>query len=83
MCLKRDKNAEFPVNESLKGLMKMTPAEVFRVELVENFKANLKEIESRKVELERLLYNGVDKVKEYCNELRVDVDLATETPRND
>jgi len=79
MCQGSHKNSEFPVNKSLKNLMDASPSEVFRGDLVERFKANLNEIESRKVELEEILMNGADRVKEHCIELRLDVDLATET----
>ncbi len=79
MCQGAHKNAEFPVSELIKRLMETMPTEVFRSDLVEKFKANLNEIESRKTELEGILLNGVDRVKEHCIELRLDVDLATET----
>jgi len=79
MCQKAHKNAEFPVSKYLNELMKTSPSEVFRGDLVERFKTNLNEIESRKTELEAILLNGADRVKEHCIELRLDVDLATET----
>jgi len=64
-------NAEFPVNKSLKNLMKTSP--------VEEFKQNLNKIESRKTKMENILLNGADRVREHCIDLRLDVDLATET----
>jgi len=60
MCQGTHDNREFPVNESLKDLLKASSAEVFRCDLVENFKANMSEIESKKVRLERILLNGSD-----------------------
>jgi len=79
MCQGTHENSEFPVNKSLKNLMKTSPSEIFRSDLVEQFKTNLNKIETRKVELEKILLNGADRVKEHCIELRLDVDLATET----
>ncbi len=78
MCQGTHENREFPVNKSVKDLLKASPAEVFRCDLVEKFKANLSEIELKKAELERLLLNGADLVEEHCIEIRLDVDLATE-----
>ena len=52
---------------------------MFRSHLVDKFKSNLNKLESKKFELESLLLNGADQVREHCLELRVDVDLATET----
>ncbi len=77
MCQGTHENSEFPVNKSLKNLMKTSPSEIFRSDLVEQFKTNLNKIETRKVELEKILLNGADRVKEHSIELRLDVDLAT------
>ncbi len=52
------------------------PTEVFRSDLDEKFKENLSQIEPKKVEVDGILLN---RVKEHCIELRLDVDLATET----
>jgi len=79
MCQEIHKNAVFPVSLPLKSLMKFTPAEVYRSDLVEDFKLNLNKIQQKKSDLETCLETGVDKVKEHCIELRLDVDLATET----
>ncbi len=78
-CQTVHKNAEFPLNESLKKLLEKKPVEVFRSGLIEEFKNNLSLIESNKLELEDLILNGVEKVKEHCIGLRLDVDLATES----
>ncbi len=78
MCQGSHKNSEFPVSKYLNDLMKTQLSEVFRCDLVEKFKANLNEIESRKTDLEGILLNGAYRVKEHCIELRLDVDLATE-----
>jgi len=59
--------------------MKESPSKVFRSDLVEKFNANLNEVESKKAELEGILLNGADIVKEHCIKLRLDVDLATKT----
>jgi len=67
------------VNKSLENLIKARPSEVFRGDLVEKFKVTLNEVESKKAELEGILLNGAERVKEHCIELRMDVDLATET----
>ena len=79
MCKGSHKNAEFPVNLIVKSLMETMPDEVFRSDLVEKFKANLNEIDRKKVDLEKHLTNGANQVREHCIELRLDVDLATET----
>ncbi len=39
----------------------------------------MNKIEAKKAELEGLLLNEADRVKEHCIKLRLDVDLATET----
>jgi len=52
--------------------------EVFRRDLVEEFKENLNKIYMKKAELEGILLNGADTVKEHCFEMRFDVDLVTE-----
>jgi len=79
MCQEAHKNAEFPVNKSLKNLMRTSPSEIFRSDLVKAFKANLDKIESKKAELEKTLLNGADRFREHCIDLRLDVDFATET----
>ena len=79
MCKGSHKNAEFPVNLIVKSLMETMPDEVFRSDLVEKFKANLNEIDRKKADLEKLPTNGADQVREHCIELRLKVDLATET----
>ena len=78
MCQATQKKAEFPVNEALKKLLNKSSAEVYRGDLVEKFKSNLKEIEAQKIKIEYILKNSVDMIKEHCIELRCDVDLATE-----
>ena len=79
MCqASHNKNAEFPVNELVKGLMRT--CEVLRSDLVKKFKANLKDINLKKAEFKEIdLFNGADRVKEHCIDLRIDVDLETKT----
>ena len=50
-----------------------------RLNLIKKFKANLNQIVAKKVEMESLLLNGADQVRKNCLELRIDMDLATET----
>ena len=62
-----------------KKIIKASPVKISREDLVENFKANLTELESKKVEVERLLLNGPNIVSDHCFDLRLVVVLATET----
>jgi len=78
VCQESHRNAGFPVNEPLKQILKILPDEVYRCDLVEKFKANLNELNDKKMHLEKLLATAVDQVKEHCLELRLDVDLTTE-----
>ena len=78
LCQADHKNGEFPVSELIKKLLGKSSAEVYRGDLVEKFKSNLKEIEAQKIKIEYILKNSVDMIKEHCIELRCDVDLATE-----
>ena len=79
LCQETHKNGEFPISESLKELLNISPDKVYRRDLVEKLISNLKDIETLKVDLEYSLSNSVDMVKEHCIECRCDVDLATET----
>ncbi len=79
LCQNTHKNAEFPVNELVKNLLDISPGKVFRSALVEQFTANLNKLESKKTELDKILTVGVDRVKEHCIEVRLDVDIAAET----
>ena len=83
LCQATHKNGKFPENKLIKKLLGKSSAEFYRGNIVEKFKANLKEIETQKIDLEYGLKNSVDKVKENCIELRCDVDLATETAIRD
>jgi len=78
VCQESHRNAEFQVNETLKQILKILPDEVYRGNLVVKFKANLNELNEKKMHLEKLLATAVDQVKEHCLELRLDVDLTTE-----
>ena len=69
--------------DSLSHFLTMNSSEVGSSKIVEEFKSNLKGIESQKLELEYSLLNGADKVMEHCIQLRIDVDLATETAHRD
>ena len=74
------KNAEFPVNELVKGLMGTMPCEVLQSDLVKKLKANLKDVDLKKTEFKEIdLFNGADRAKEHCIDLRIDVDLETKT----
>lgn len=76
-------NAEFPVNELVKGLMRT--CEVLQSDLVKKFKANLKDINLKKAEFKEITVNpwnvegDYDRVKKHCIDLRIDVDLETKT----
>jgi hypothetical protein len=81
VCQGIHNQVEFPINILVQKILQKSPAEVYRSSIVE--KANLKYIETKTKELKYDLLNGADKVKGYCIELRINVDLATEIGHRD
>jgi len=73
------KDAEFPVNYHIQGLLRKFPVNVYRGDIIEKFKCNLEFIETGVRKMENDLKNSIDKVKEHFFEVRCDIDLATET----
>jgi len=72
------KDAEFPVNYHIQGLLQKFPVDIYRGDIIEKFKSNLKFIETGVRKMENDLKNSIDKVKEHFIEVRCDIDLATE-----
>lgn len=63
----------------LQKLKEKKSYEVYRSETVENFKNNLKQIQRNIEELEISFNTNEDKVTDYCDFLRYDIELATES----
>lgn len=71
------KSRELPVNKMLYSVLKST--EMSRCDLALQFMTKLDKCLAKAYELEGLFYNeGIDKVQEYCHNLRLDIYLATE-----
>jgi hypothetical protein len=68
----------FPLNEILVSLLLEQPNEVYRSKESEQLKLNLTKIETLLNELSFDMGHGVDKIKEHCIELRIQVQLAVE-----
>lgn len=67
-----------PVSESLLVLLSMQPNEVYRSKSVELFKDSLNDIYSKMNSINYGVNNGLDQIKEYCFDLRHEVQLTTE-----
>jgi hypothetical protein len=68
----------FAINELALHLLTSKPKEIWRGKSYENLKINLQKIEALIQDLNFDLFNGSDKIKEYCNEQRRLVQLSTE-----
>ena len=68
----------FPLNEILVSLLQEHPNEVYRSKESEQLKSNLTKFETLLNELSFDMGHGVDKIKEHCIELRIQVQLAVE-----
>ena len=69
----------FSKNQRLSRLLSLRPSEVFRGKAVQNFKLDLKLICEKSNSITNDLTRGSDKIKEYCEFIRNDVDLAAES----
>ncbi len=83
-CYFCEKNHEkpvdgFPINKSLGELLRYAPNDIYRGKSVEVLKSSLKELHSQADLLELTLKTGVDKIKDLCLSLKIDLDLATES----
>ncbi len=80
MCLEEHNmpKKEFPLNEILASLILEQPNEVYRSKESEQLKSNLVKLETLLNELSFDMDHGVDKIKEHCIELRIQVQLAVE-----
>lgn len=67
----------FPINKQIKKLMNEKPNEIYRGRDAEIFKANLNEVQIQISELEQNILKGIDKIKDHCHQLRVQVQQAT------
>ena len=77
VCDKLHSKSEFPVNEGLMKLLQKQPSEVYRGKKVEDLKGNLKVIKSNMINMEKVLKNSVDHLKEHCLKIRGDTYLQT------
>ncbi len=68
----------FPVNKLLSELLVQESKDVYRGKYVERFKRNLLALRSSKKRFAINVETGVDKIREHCMGLRINVDLAAE-----
>lgn len=66
----------FPINKPIKKLMSEKPNEIYRGRDAEIFKANLNDVQMQISELETTILKGIDKIKEHCHQLRIQVQQA-------
>ena len=73
-------NFQFPDNKSLMKLLKERPQEMqSHCKILKEFKASLEHNRKNCLELKSfLINNGIDKVQEHCDKLRIDIQLAAE-----
>lgn len=65
-------------------ILQQQPGEVEQSQFVKQFKKKLNECQVKIYEVENVFVkNGAEKVKEYCQSLRMDVQLATEQRVNE
>jgi len=70
---------DFPTSNALLKILKQQPSEIPRSRLIETFKTKLDEVRNIGQNLSNDLANdGVDKVQMFCQELRIEIELATE-----
>lgn len=69
----------FPVNQRLYLMTKETAFEVFRGEAIENLKEKINEIKVKIENLTNNKQNGAMRIKDHCDFIRSEVDLAAES----
>ncbi len=67
-----------PINKRLLALISMQPIGVYRGQAVEVLNENLDDMQKKITCLKFSLNNGIDKIKEFCIDLRSSVQMATE-----
>jgi len=67
-----------PLNKIVSLFLSLEPKEVYRGQAAENLKSSLEEIEQKLKQISFSLKTGIDEIKEYFINLRIDVQLATE-----
>jgi hypothetical protein len=71
-------NGTFPTNKLILNLLNKKPIEVYRGKLIEDFKLKLYDIKYKIKEIEKKSFNGTQKITEHCDNLKIEVDQATE-----
>ena len=72
-------NGIFPVNELALALLKITPHEIVQSKIIKEFKTNLEKCKNKSNEIQQMIVNdGMDFVFDYCQQLRLDLDIAIE-----
>lgn len=72
-------NEGYPTCDIISRLLSIKSNEIFRGDKVHSLKTNLNDIQKAINELSYSIDHGVDCIKEHCLNLRVDVQLATES----
>jgi hypothetical protein len=70
---------DFTINQRISKLISMRPKEVYRGKSIQNFKSDLDTIKEKMDALGADMNQGGDKIREYCEFIRNDVDLVTES----
>jgi hypothetical protein len=70
--------AGFPICKPLFNILLEESNDVYRGESIEKLKTNLKDIQSQINNLTFDMNHGIDKIKEHCSNLRIDIQLASE-----
>ena len=73
----------FVKNETCSKLIEKTKTETSRKQTADDLKAKLNELKQKTDKLNAYLERGPDKVKEYCDLIRIEVQLATESTIED
>ncbi len=71
-------NGVFPISTTLQTILTLNPIQLKRTQAVDSLEKTLKLIEFKREQFKYSLKNGIDKIKEYCIDLRTDVQLNTE-----
>ena len=68
----------FPICKPLFNILLEESNDVYRGESIERLKTNLKDIQTQINSLTFDMNHGIDKIKEHCTNLRIDIQLASE-----
>lgn len=69
----------FPICKPLFNILMEESNDVYRGESIEKLKTNLKDIQNQITSLTFDMNHGIDKIKEHCSNLRIDIQLASES----